>query len=171
MRRLSDAQPYFHLQLSRTLSTAPAPQREDQKPPTESNGNEENDKGSTAEPGVGVDRKAAGLKEALTVGGELMYECQAKVSLIPVLANPYLPPLCMPDPMLMAPVHLQLFFRLLATASLTQVAFWSSYQMLPTEMMTSPQWGYVGVIASASFGLIARHFAHVRSSSFRRSFQ
>lgn len=99
------------LPLSRSLSTAPTPPREDQKPPIEPNENEGNNKDSTAESGVGVDRKAAGLKEALTVGGELMYECQAKVSLRPVLTNNILIhfPLCMPGPMLMTPVCIRSF--------------------------------------------------------------
>lgn len=55
---------------------------------------------------------------------------------------------------------IQRFFRLLAGASLTQVAFWTSYAFLPAEL--SGSMGYWGIFGSGAFVLIARHFAMVR---------
>ena len=55
---------------------------------------------------------------------------------------------------------MQRFFRLLAGASLTQVAFWTSYAFLPAEL--SGSMGYWGIFGSGAFVLIARHFAMVR---------
>lgn len=52
------------------------------------------------------------------------------------------------------------FFRLLAGASMTQVAFWTSYSFLPPEI-NSGHMGLWGILGSGAFIFICRHFAQV----------